>query len=468
MAAPSSPSDKTADFLENLSLESQPNTAENETAKEGIYPDNGTVIYHDGYGYTALGAYPSSNSPVPPMGQDGQLYGTQQYEYPNPFYQPPPSATALYSSSQAINSQGEVPTDAARMSGETTTGNAKYAVNTLNKHSGPKPFRPNNQHSLNLNASQRRGNCPTGFPSSGYQDPRFAYEGFQSPFPWLNATGSGFSSPLNSFPSRPASALGQASGFMNYVYPNNRMYGHYGNRAGSFGYNSWSSGRGWVLVDNKYKSSCRCYGNENIDGLSELNRGPRGKGSKNQKEFGPVAETVVGQNVLLADNNKEVNPSQIIEKEQYTGEDFVVDYLDAKFFVIKSYSEDDVHKSIKYNVWSSTPNGNRKLDAAYREVKAESGGYPIFLVFSVLDAKPAVGLTGDIDKIATTKTQNVRESSDESLVRESVGLAVAGLVKVKVVEENVSSSAPENYVNDSKLVVSSENDVISNVVASAC
>ena len=39
----------------------------------------------------------------------------------------------------------------------------------------------------------------------------------------------------------------------------------------------------------------------------------------------------------------------------------------ARFYVIKSYSEDDVHKSIKYGVWASTDTGNRRLDAAYRE-----------------------------------------------------------------------------------------------------
>lgn len=35
----------------------------------------------------------------------------------------------------------------------------------------------------------------------------------------------------------------------------------------------------------------------------------------------------------------------------------------SRFFVIKSYEEDDVHKSLKYGVWASTNNGNRKLDA---------------------------------------------------------------------------------------------------------
>jgi len=52
----------------------------------------------------------------------------------------------------------------------------------------------------------------------------------------------------------------------------------------------------------------------------------------------------------------------------------------ARFFIIKSYSEDDVHKSIKYGIWASTDTGNRRLDAAYRE-SASRG--PIYLFFSV-------------------------------------------------------------------------------------
>uniref|UniRef100_A0A7S0JCS6 YTH domain-containing protein n=1 Tax=Calcidiscus leptoporus TaxID=127549 RepID=A0A7S0JCS6_9EUKA len=52
----------------------------------------------------------------------------------------------------------------------------------------------------------------------------------------------------------------------------------------------------------------------------------------------------------------------------------------ARFFIIKSYSEDDVHKSIKYGVWASTDTGNRRLDAAYRD-SCNKG--PIYLFFSV-------------------------------------------------------------------------------------
>nr|XP_018628539.1 YTH domain-containing protein ECT2-like [Nicotiana tomentosiformis] len=122
-----------------------------------------------------------------------------------------------------------------------------------------------------------------------------------------------------------------------------------------------------------------------MDGLNELNRGPRGKGSKNQKGFTPVALAVKGQNIPLTVTNdaEKDKPSLIPDKEQYNRPDFPVTYTDAKFFIIKSYSEDDVHKSIKYNVWASTPNGNKKLDAAYQEAQQKSGGCPIFLFFSV-------------------------------------------------------------------------------------
>ena len=36
-----------------------------------------------------------------------------------------------------------------------------------------------------------------------------------------------------------------------------------------------------------------------------------------------------------------------------------------RFFVIKSYTEDDVHKSVKYGCWTSTSTGNARLDAAF-------------------------------------------------------------------------------------------------------
>ncbi|BFZ60646.1 hypothetical protein YB2330_001687 [Saitoella coloradoensis] len=52
----------------------------------------------------------------------------------------------------------------------------------------------------------------------------------------------------------------------------------------------------------------------------------------------------------------------------------------ARYFVIKSYSEDDIHKSLKYGIWASTEIGSKRLDRAFRE-SSDQG--PIYLFFSV-------------------------------------------------------------------------------------
>lgn len=67
----------------------------------------------------------------------------------------------------------------------------------------------------------------------------------------------------------------------------------------------------------------------------------------------------------------------------YNRPDFITTYEKAKFFVIKSFSEDNVHRSIKHGVWASTPLGNRKLDAAYQEARDGGNTCRIFLFFSV-------------------------------------------------------------------------------------
>jgi len=53
----------------------------------------------------------------------------------------------------------------------------------------------------------------------------------------------------------------------------------------------------------------------------------------------------------------------------------------ARYFIIKSYSEDDIHRSIKYSIWCSTNHGNKRLDEAYGQQKTKDG--PIYLFFSV-------------------------------------------------------------------------------------
>jgi len=164
------------------------------------------------------------------------------------------------------------------------------------------------------------------------------------------------------------------------------MYNQYGNtyRANShigpapYGYRVGS-------LDNKVKNGrVNDHFKRSMDGFGELNKGPRsGNGSDNKSMKGPGHVTLLpeGQNIPIKSDNQEL--LLIPNKKEYDGEDFSEDYSDAKFFVIKSYSEDDIHKSIKYNVWASTLNGNKKLDAAYHEAKEKPGDCPVFLLFSV-------------------------------------------------------------------------------------
>lgn len=79
------------------------------------------------------------------------------------------------------------------------------------------------------------------------------------------------------------------------------------------------------------------------------------------------------------------NPNPILDelrvKNEYNPKDFDLTAPMARFFVIKSYSEDDIHRSIKYEIWCSTEHGNKRLDSAFREREREGG--MVYLFFSV-------------------------------------------------------------------------------------
>ena len=117
-------------------------------------------------------------------------------------------------------------------------------------------------------------------------------------------------------------------------------------------------------------SLCSCNGA--FDFLNEQNRGPRATRPKN---------LITEQNASLESKRENTAPP---DHQLCNRPDFVTEYKDAKFFIIKSYSEDNVHKSIKYNVWASTANGNKKLDSAYHDAKEKGVPCPMFLFFSVI------------------------------------------------------------------------------------
>lgn len=98
------------------------------------------------------------------------------------------------------------------------------------------------------------------------------------------------------------------------------------------------------------------------------------------------ATTQEPEALAMQENCLTKNHARPINRDDFNKENFQISYEKAKFFVIKSYSEDDVHKSVKYGVWSSTPNGNKSLDGAYKKAQGQSESFlavPIFLFFSV-------------------------------------------------------------------------------------
>ncbi|XP_016977376.1 YTH domain-containing family protein isoform X4 [Drosophila rhopaloa] len=77
----------------------------------------------------------------------------------------------------------------------------------------------------------------------------------------------------------------------------------------------------------------------------------------------------------------------------------------ARFFVIKSYSEDDIHRSIKYEIWCSTDHGNKRLDDAFKERHKEGGN--IMLFFSVNGSGHFCGMAQMMTAVDYNSTSSV-------------------------------------------------------------
>ncbi|XP_038680717.1 YTH domain-containing protein ECT3-like isoform X2 [Tripterygium wilfordii] len=163
----------------------------------------------------------------------------------------------------------------------------------------------------------------------------------------------------------------------------------------------YNKGKGGMHHPNRsvnYKANAGCWeeGHEKLQSRSRFNsitdyclQKEKNHSSKTANAEG--ASLAYGNSIgsLAAERNRNSNGeiTYAIRKDQYNSPEFHTRYDHAFFFVIKSYSEDDIHKSIKYNVWASTPNGNKKLDSAYQEAQAriteKVTRCPVFLFFSV-------------------------------------------------------------------------------------
>jgi hypothetical protein len=94
---------------------------------------------------------------------------------------------------------------------------------------------------------------------------------------------------------------------------------------------------------------------------------------------------------VRADSNSITLPNAKLAVAHETDlSDSSLDLANAKHFVIKSFSEENVYRSIEHGVWASTPSGNHKLNVVFQDIQQRTQGKPsddhrcpIFLYFSV-------------------------------------------------------------------------------------
>ncbi|TIC01193.1 YTH-domain-containing protein [Wallemia mellicola] len=96
--------------------------------------------------------------------------------------------------------------------------------------------------------------------------------------------------------------------------------------------------------------------------------------------------------------------STMVQQNGYNPSQFDLNPSHARYFVIKSYTEDDVHKSLKYNIWASTELGNQRLDRAFNE-SANRG--PIYLFFSVNASGHFCGMAQMLTHVDYTTSSSV-------------------------------------------------------------
>ncbi|KAL9240760.1 hypothetical protein vseg_014943 [Gypsophila vaccaria] len=325
------------------------------------------VYYAPNYGY-AESPFNPYNPYIPGamIGADGSCVGTQQY-YVSP-YADPASSGGYYP--VMVQSGTNVPTS---------------STNTISD------VGPSTTHRANTMSSKRTHSASPASSSVAQAKTTSLTSSFkgtsQVPKPNAGTTKRPMSSRANGSSGSASSHLPQSGSAPSSHHSSRTLLpeihqSKYSYPVGGSLLDYGSTGNGQAIMNDQwskfYQRRTFNESNGSVDPLSEQNRGPRSNKSKNQ---------IVVKAYSTKAGNRNSEGNIVISADEYNKDDFPVDYANAKFFVIKSYSEDDVHKSIKYNVWSSTPNGNRKLNSAYEDAQkvaaGKPGGCPIFLFFSV-------------------------------------------------------------------------------------
>ncbi|KQJ95619.1 uncharacterized protein LOC100840334 isoform X2 [Brachypodium distachyon] len=286
---------------------------------EGLHSASPSFMLSPGYANNSHMMYGAYS----PVSTDGQSYSSMQFPFSSPYYQPPASPSMGYSNSGTGMPQGDPMLQQEYFLPDGLLYSPTAAYHQPFGSYNRAPTQPNNAPGM-----FGQGNAPLASGMHGSMYGSGSYKARQQ--------GSKFGGTTPSWSSA-------------------------GRRYGNFDYSS-----------GQQKGSMQ-FGIQNgsLEFLNEQNRGPRAAKPKKQDT----------EDSSVDDKSEKAVP--LVDSELYNRPDFVTEYKDAKFFVIKSYTEDHVHRSIKYNVWASTASGNRKLDSAYRAAKEKEDHCPIFLFFSV-------------------------------------------------------------------------------------
>ncbi|KAL7096215.1 hypothetical protein ACP275_10G068700 [Erythranthe tilingii] len=337
-----------------------------------MYNDNSSIFFPPGYGYDsqmAYGQFSPLASPLSPIMIDGQLFSPHQMPV-TPSYYPPPLSPGLpqHVTSAFPAQQTELMSSGSRGQ-ESLIDNAFFGPGSgyylpFGSFSGG-DLSGSSGHGLYKYHGEFGSNEQFPSRSSSLDSNRF-----MSPF-----SGTVYHQPigiLGSYEQNVAQAPYQGFGLTGNSSARN--YAHtspYQNTIGSSS-NQYRFANDKIGRRERERDTSNVYA-DTLGISSDRNRGPRA--SKPKSKSSPDEDSSV--------DIKDVESTSKLHVHHLNSPDFITDYDRAKFFVIKSFSEDNIHKSIKYSVWASTPLGNRKLDAAYCETKEMEGICPVFLLFSV-------------------------------------------------------------------------------------
>ncbi|XP_062115260.1 YTH domain-containing protein ECT4-like isoform X2 [Humulus lupulus] len=314
-----------------------------------VYNDNSSLVFHSGYGFNpeiAYGQYSPVATPMPLM-VDGQLFSPQQLPFsPSYFHQTAPNLPHMSSALQVSPTELMTP-ESSTIDNMFFGPGSGYLVNFGSLGGG--------------NLSGNVNNSPVTSPTV-YHQPMGILGSYENNFGQISQQ------------QRPTHGYGLAPGSH---YHHGSSYQSSGYGGASFPYSVTNDLNQLTLDKGRRRERDQDSISVSIDSrdiFNDRNRGPRA--SKQKGKSGTEQGSSSGA------NNNNLSASGIL-LDSYNRLDFVTDYENAKFFIIKSFSEDNVHKSIKYNVWASTPHGNKKLDVAYHEARDIKSHCPVFLFFSV-------------------------------------------------------------------------------------